>query len=75
MAQADRFKYHCPNCGDGVVAERWKLGYQYCKRQECFEMLGRKAGVTMFDKPPRPGEIDLDPMELEGVDEFYQDSD
>lgn len=68
-------KYSCPSCGDPILAVRWSAGYHYCKSKACFEKLGRKAGVTMFDHPPKPGEIDLDPMELSEIDESYQDSD
>ena len=68
-------EHSCPNCGSPVWKVRWDSGYKYCKSKECFEQLGRKKGITMFDRPPAPGEIDLDPLELEGVDDFYQDSD
>ena len=68
-------KHSCPNCGASVLKVRWDAGYKYCKAPACFELLGRKAGVTMFDRPPQPGEIDLKPLELDDVDRQYQDSD
>lgn len=71
MAKA---KYSCPNCGEPVLAARWDAGYEYCKEKACFEQLGRRSGVSMFDHPPKPGEVDLDPMELEEVADLYQDS-
>lgn len=37
-------------------------------------MLGRKKGVTMFDHPPKPGEVDLHPLELDEIEGQYQDS-
>ena len=69
------YKNHCPNCGDGVDSERWNAGYEYCKKKECFDMLGRKKGVTMFDHPPKPGEVDLHPLELDEIEGQYQDQD
>jgi hypothetical protein len=65
------YKHHCPNCGDGVPAERWNLGYKYCKKDECFEQLGRKKGVTMFDRPPDPDTVDISPYDLDDVADLY----
>lgn len=64
-------KYECPNCGDPVLAVRWNAGYEYCKAKACFEALGRKKGVTMFDKPPDPETVDIDPYDLEDVAALY----
>lgn len=58
----------CPNCGADVLKVRWDAGYQYCRKKECFDRLGRKAGVTMFETVPSPGEIDINPRELDEVD-------
>lgn len=60
-------KHSCPNCGADVVAARWNAGYEYCKASQCFEALGRRKDVPLYDKPPAPGEIDLDPSELDEV--------
>ena len=63
----------CPNCENNVPKIRWDAGYRYCKSSACFELLGRKKGVTMFETIPKPGEIDIDPLELDDVDRQYQD--
>lgn len=65
-------KHTCPNCGDDVPSVRWRAGYEYCKSKECFESLGRKKHVTMFEKVPNPEEVDIDPQELDDVVEHYQ---
>lgn len=65
-------KHSCPNCGADVLSVRWNAGYQYCKSRECFESLGRKKHVTMFEKVPDPEEVDIDPQELDDVAGQYQ---
>ena len=60
-----KYKYHCPNCGSPVLAERWRLGYEYCMDQRCFRALGKK--VPIHEKLPSPDEVDIKPYELDDI--------
>lgn len=63
----------CPNCGDSVLKARWDAGYKYCKKQECFERLGRKKGITMFDRPPDHDDVDVSTYDLDDIDAYSDD--
>jgi len=51
------------------LAARWDAGYHYCRSRECFEALGKK--VPLYEKPPQPGESDIDPFELDDVAQIW----
>lgn len=62
-------KNQCPNCGDDVPVARWNAGYKYCKSKTCFEALGRRTAV--FEAPPDPDTVDINPYDLEDVAAMY----
>lgn len=65
---------NCPNCATPVLQERWDAGYRYCKSSRCFEALGRRRHVPLFEKLPNPEDVDLSPFELDDIQSQY-DSD
>lgn len=48
-----------------MLAERWRLGYEYCKDPKCFRALGKK--VPIHEKLPSPDEVDIKPYELDDI--------
>lgn len=57
--------YECPQCKSEVLAERWEAGYQYCKAKRCFEVLGRKAHVKVYQTAPE--ELDITVYDIDGL--------
>lgn len=64
-------KHNCPNCSAPVLKIRWDAGYHYCMSRECFLALGKN--VPLFEAIPKTSESDLNPGEVDTINESYYD--